>query len=91
MHVRLPAKRGIGLGTKSGSQWREKLQLSGARWFYTWNRMPPDNIPAGKEFFPMIWRGKAGDYYKELGDQLRKAGYKELLGFNEPDQRSRET
>ena len=80
------AKRGIGIGTKPGSQWREKVELCGARWFYSWNRVPPENIPAGVEFVPMIWNGKPGQSYAELGKQLRKAGYTELLGFNEPDQ-----
>ncbi len=84
---RLPAKRGIGTGTKPGSQWREKLQLSGARWFYSWNRVPPENIPAGVEFIPMVWNGRPGNSYAELGKQLRAAGYNELLGFNEPDQK----
>lgn len=84
---RLPAKRGIGMGTKPGSQWREKLQLSGARWFYSWNRVPPENIPAGVKFIPMVWNGRPGNSYAELGKQLRAAGYTELLGFNEPDQK----
>jgi hypothetical protein len=34
----------------------------------------------------MVWNGKAGDSYVELGKQLRKAGCQQLLGFNEPDQ-----
>ncbi len=80
------AKRGIGMGTKKDSAWREKIQLCGARWFYTWNRVPPENIPPGVEFIPMVWNGKPEDSYTELGRQLRKAGHKELLGFNEPDQ-----
>jgi hypothetical protein len=81
------AKRGIGMGTKTDTHWAEKLQLCGARWFYSWNRLPPENIPRGVEFIPMVWNGKPGDSYTELGKQLRKAGYKELLGFNEPDQK----
>jgi hypothetical protein len=84
--ARLPAKRGLGMSTKPDNRWREKLELCGARWFYTWNRVPPEDIPAGVEFIPMIWNGKPGDSYVELGRQLRKAGHKELLGFNEPDQ-----
>jgi hypothetical protein len=80
------AKRGLGLGTKPGSQWQQKLELCGARWFYNWNRTLPDNIPAGVEFIPMVWNGKSGDSYVELGEKLRKAGCKELLSFNEPDQ-----
>lgn len=79
-------KRGIGMGTNKDSRWREKIQSCGAHWFYSWNRVPPENIPADLKFIPMIWRAKAGDSFAELGKQLRKAGYKELLGFNEPDQ-----
>ena len=80
------AKRGLGIGTKPGSQWQEKLGRCGARWFYNWNRTLPENIPAGVEFIPMVWNGKPGESYIELGKQLRQAGCKELLGFNEPDQ-----
>ena len=80
-------KRGLGLGTKPGTQWQQKLQSCGARWFYNWNRVPPENIPAGIEFMPMVWRDNPGASYVELGKQLRKAGYQQLLGFNEPDQK----
>ncbi|MEI6077989.1 MAG: glycosyl hydrolase [Verrucomicrobiota bacterium] len=83
-NVPAKSKRGIGMGTKAGSAWREKLALCGAQWFYSWNSAPPENIPARVEFVPMVW-GKGGDYVK-LGKQLRKAGYKQLLGLNEPDQ-----
>ena len=80
-------KRGLGLGTKPETQWQHKVQSCGARWFYNWNRVPPENIPAGIEFMPMVWRDNPGASYVELGKQLRKAGYKQLLGFNEPDQK----
>jgi hypothetical protein len=85
--ARSHAKRGLGIGTKPGSQWREKIELCGARWFYNWNRTLPENIPVGVEFIPMVWNGKPGDSYTELGEQLRKAGCQRLLGFNEPDQK----
>ena len=84
--VRPHAKRGLGIGTKPGSQWRKKLERCGASWFYTWNRMPPENIPAGVEFIPMVWNAKPNASFTELGGQLRKTGHKELLGLNEPDQ-----
>ena len=80
-------KRGLGLGTKPGTHWQQKLQSCGARWFYNWNRVPPEKIPAGIEFMPMVWRDNPGAAYVELGKQLRKAGYQQLLGFNEPDQK----
>jgi hypothetical protein len=47
--------------------------------------MPPENIPAGVEFVPMIW-GKGAENYSHLGKQFRKAGCQQLLGLNEPDQ-----
>jgi hypothetical protein len=81
------AKRGLGITTKPDNQWREKLKACGARWFYSWGSTPPENIPAGVEFVPMVWRGKLGSSYTELGDQLKQAGYRQLLGFNEPDQK----
>ena len=79
-------KRGIGMTTKNGNPWREKIGLIGAQWFYSWNSTPPENIPAGVEFVPMVWRGKPGDSFAALGQQLRRASCQELLGFNEPDQ-----
>jgi hypothetical protein len=80
------AKRGLGIGTKAGTQWQKKIELCGARWFYNWNRKIPKNIPASVEFIPMVWNAKPDDTYTELGEQLRQAGHKELLGLNEPDQ-----
>lgn len=81
------ARRGIGIGTKAGSQWREKLELCGARWFYSWLSAPPENLPAGVEFVPMVWGKRGDDAFTKLGAQLRKNKFKTLLGFNEPDQK----
>lgn len=80
------SKRGLGITTKPDTLWDEKLKRCGANWFYSWGSTPPDNIPAGVEFVPMVWSAKPGDSFTELGEQLRKAGYQELLGLNEPDQ-----
>ena len=82
---RSSAKRGLGIPTTPGNHWREKLQLCGAHWFYSWGSTPPENIPAGLEFVPMVWGGKPGDSFTKLGEQLRTAGYQQLLGLNEPD------
>ncbi len=81
-------KRGLGITTKPASQWREKLQLCGANWFYSWGSMPPENLPAAVQFVPMIWKGKPSDSFAKVGEQLRKAGCQQLLGFNEPDQKN---
>ncbi|MEI7534590.1 MAG: glycoside hydrolase family protein [Verrucomicrobiae bacterium] len=78
-------KRGLGITTNEASQWREKLKASGARWFYSWGSMPPENIPAAIEFVPMVWGGKPDDSFTKLGERLRTAGYQQLLGLNEPD------
>lgn len=83
--ARAKVKRGIGMGTKANAAWREKLALCGAQWFYSWNSTPPENIPVGIEFVPMVW-GKGDDEYAQLGKHLRKAGCQQLLGLNEPDQ-----
>ena len=85
--ARSNVKRGLGITTKDGSQWREKLKASGAHWFYSWGSTPPENIPAGVEFVPMVWGGKPGDSFTKLGEQLRKAGCRQLLRLNEPDQK----
>jgi hypothetical protein len=79
-------KRGLCLGTRANPDWREKLQLANTAWFYNWTSTTPAELPPDVEFVPMLWRGKPGASFNKLGAQLRKAGYKELLGFNEPDQ-----
>lgn len=81
------AKRGIGIGTKPGSLWREKIQSCGAQWFYSWNSVPPENIPAGVEFIPMIWGKRSEDSFSKLRTELRRNKFKTALGFNEPDQK----
>ena len=81
------AKRGLGITTKEGSHWRERLTACGAHWFYSWGSTPPENIPVGVEFVPMVWGGKTGDSFTKLGAQLRKARCRQLLGLNEPDQK----
>jgi len=59
--------------------------LCGAHWFYSWGSTPPENLPDGIEFVPMIWGGNAVESLAKTGADLRQQGYKELLGFNEPD------
>lgn len=85
--ARVNPKRGLGITTKPESLWREKLKSCGANWFYSWGSTPPERIPAGVEFVPMVWGGKRGDPFTKLGEQLRRAGCQQLLGLNEPDQK----
>jgi hypothetical protein len=84
--ARTHAKRGLGIGTKPGTQWREKLELCDARWFYNWKSTPPENIPAGVEFVPMVWSKVREDSLPQLRAELRQNKLKTLLGYNEPDQ-----
>jgi len=83
---RLGGKRGLGITTKPGSQWCEKVQASGARWFYSWGSQPPEKVPAEVEFVPMIWGGKSVEDVARDVAAVRRTGARELLGFNEPDQ-----
>lgn len=78
-------KRGLGITTKPGSQWREKLERSGARWFYSWGPKAPESIPDKIKFVPMIY-GKTGiELQTKIGEILKEQRSEELLGFNEPD------
>jgi hypothetical protein len=79
-------KRGLGYGTK-GPQWADKLKRVGARWFYTWNFLPPENVPAGLEFVPMMWGRSREDAFPKHRADLEKNKLKTLLGYNEPDQK----
>ncbi len=78
-------KRGLGITTKPGSQWREKVQQSGARWFYSWGPKAPESIPDGVEFVPMIWGRTGVEMDSKIPDIVKQQGSKALLGFNEPD------
>lgn len=78
-------KRGLGITTQPGSQWREKLERSGARWFYSWGPRAPESIPAGIEFVPMIWGRTGVEMQAKIPEILKQQGSQELLGFNEPD------
>ena len=48
-------KRGLGITTKPGSQWREKIERIGARWFYSWGPLAPASMPDEIKFVPMIY------------------------------------
>lgn len=80
-------KKGFGIGTKS-SEWSRVIQELRAKWFYTWNHPVPGNKPEGVDFVPMIWKyhGKE-DAVIHAAKVAKEAGIKELLGFNEPDQK----
>ena len=81
------AKRGLGIGTKPGTPWREKIELCGAHWLYNWTTTPPENLPAGVEFFPMVWSKRRENSFPKLREELRRNKFRILLGYNEPDQK----
>jgi hypothetical protein len=83
--ARSRTKRGLGITTKPGTQWREKLERCGAEWFYSWGNTPPKGVPSGIEFVPMIWSAKSVESVQVAGEEIRQHGGKVLLGFNEPD------
>jgi len=78
-------KRGLGITTKPGSQWREKIERCGARWFYTWGSTAPEIIPDGVKFVPMIYGKPGREFLAKMRAKLNQQGCLELLGFNEPD------
>ena len=78
-------KRGLGITTKPGSQWREKLEQSNARWFYSWGSNAPETIPDQIKFVPMVFGKPGKELPASLGATFKREGFKEILGFNEPD------
>lgn len=78
-------KRGIGITTKPGNQWREKLERSGVSWFYSWGPLAAEAMPAGVAFAPMIWGRTGVELQTKIPEILKDQGAKELLVLNEPD------
>lgn len=78
-------KKGLGIGAKG--EWKEKLTALNCKWFYSWGANAPADVPAGISFAPMVC-GHPGQVAKvpAIGAAAKAAGFKELLGFNEPDQ-----
>ena len=79
-------KKGLGIGAKS-PDFKRKLEELRCKWFYTWTGKRPDDTPKGTAFTPMIWNyNGTPQSVITVADAAKKAGIKELLGFNEPDQ-----
>jgi hypothetical protein len=78
-------KKGFCLVPKKDDKWVDKLNMLNAKWYYTWGAIEQDGSPATAVFVPMTW-GKWG-CNAELMAQIKAAGHKTLLGFNEPDQK----
>ena len=64
----------------------KSLEAVGAHWLYNWNIEPPKPLPAGVEYIPMIYTGRAGveEAAEHVKSRARARSYNELLGFNEP-------
>jgi len=81
-------KKGLGIVARDDQQWRKPLQQVASRWFYSWGAGKPKDVPAGIDFVPMIWGYWGNDAsIAKAGADAKAAGLKELLGFNEPDQK----
>jgi hypothetical protein len=84
-----PHKRGLCLSAKKrpAQKVAKFLEAAGARWIYNWNIDPPEVMPAGVRFTPMIYKGTSAtdQALAQVKLKARDLGYKELLGFNEPD------
>ena len=62
----------------------EVIDALGSAWYYNWGPRPAGGANAVKaEFVPMIWNGAFASV--ENLAHVKTAGYKALLGFNEPD------
>lgn len=84
-----PRKKGLCLSAKTRSPERvaQFLKAVGSRWMYNWNIEPPDKLPAGVGFIPMVYshRSMTHSSLARVKTKAPTRGYKELLGFNEPD------
>ncbi len=87
--ARGPGKKGLCLSEKKRSPQKNArfLEAVGARWMYNWNIEPPEILPAGLEYIPMMYN--QGSVTEQAFARLKSAaaprGSRELLGFNEPD------
>ena len=82
---RLSPKKGIGHGVGNAHDWDDLKELR-VSWLYNWTPDVFEGRPADIEFVPMIWKAD-GDHTRDAIGGLKGKGYKNLLGFNEPDGR----
>jgi hypothetical protein len=85
-------KKGLCLSTKKrpAKKVAQFVKSTGARWLYNWNINPPEHLPTGVDYFPMIYNGKSvkDANLAHIMSQARVLRYSSLLGFNEPDAKS---
>ena len=76
------AKKGIG----GGGKYIEELRC---KWFYNWTPRMPEDAPTGVSFIPMIKKYDGNQQIVNVAVDSAKTGkVRELLCFNEPDQKS---
>jgi hypothetical protein len=84
-----PHKKGLCLSAKKRSpkQVAQFLKAVNSRWMYNWNIEPPEILPTGVGFVPMFYsaRSVTNPALARVKTKAKSRGYKELLGFNEPD------
>jgi hypothetical protein len=85
-------KKGLCLSAKMRSPQKvaKFLEAVHARWIYNWNLDAPEILPAGIDFVPMIYNGRAvkTSALARAKAQSPANRHGELLGFNEPDAQS---
>ena len=81
-------KKGLCITTR-GPDWGQKLVSLRCKWFYSWGATAPVAMPPEIAFTPMIW-GYHGNREAIINAAAaaKKSGIKEMLGFNEPDEKS---
>jgi hypothetical protein len=82
-------KKGLCLSTKNRSPRKiaRFIQSVGAHWLYNWNIDPPEHHAKAIAFAPMIYRihPDLETRLAELKANASARGFREILGFNEPD------
>lgn len=90
--IRGPRKKGLCLSTKKrpAQKVAKFVESVSARWLYNWNVNPPEHFPAGVDYIPMIYNGRAvkDETLSHVKSRAGVHGYRDLLGFNEPDAKS---
>ncbi len=85
-------KRGCCFTTKQGQNWQEKIKLLNPSWMYSWGPDRPSELDQSIEFMPMLWgpgkTEKRAVVLAKIRGSVVKGEVKQVLGFNEPDQKS---
>lgn len=84
-HAEVP-KKGVGFwnADERFSRFSPDIDRLKCGWYYNWTPHPDDRTSEIRaEFVPMVWNGR--DATPENLDRLKKAGFRTLLTFNEPD------